>query len=97
MAAAAIALSSTPVPRRESTDLYSPSWITPTRAADMPVSPKRVMRTRSTGTPRLRAARSLPPLAKIQLPNFERSSTALHMPRSAMNQIAETWIPLSKR
>ena len=55
------------------------------------VTTKRTSQTRSTGTPIDRAARSLPPAAKIQFPKRVRSRTNVSKTITPKNQITETW------
>ncbi len=70
-----MALNSWSVPRSESEPVNCTAWTSATKKAPKAVVMKRMIFTRVTGTPVLRAALASPPAPKIQLPNCVRSRT----------------------
>ena len=70
----ATACSSMPSPRSASTEAKRATWMTPATAASAEVIMNRITVTRSTGTPRFRAACAFCPRACTQLPKRVRAS-----------------------
>src|SRR5436190_19210545 len=90
MTAVVIAVSSRPPPRRMSAELKRIDWMAARIEAENAVSANRLILTRATGTPRLRAAAGDPPTPEIQLPNLRRAR--MYVPTAAMtiHQTIET-------
>jgi hypothetical protein len=69
----------------------------PARAARVAVRTKPIRLTRSTSTPRARAAWGFPPAANTALPKGVRVRTTVAIPATARNQRAEAWKPPGSR
>ena len=86
MTVTATACSSMPSPRSASTEAKRATWMMPATAPRAEVSMKRMTVTRSTGTPRLRAACGFWPQACTQLPKRVRDRRKVARRPMPMNQ-----------
>ena len=96
MTAAMIASNSFWKPRRASVEPASSTVRTATSAAAQAVSMKRLVLTRSTGTPELRAALASPPDGEDPVADARaQEDPGARAPAKAMNQMIETGTPVT--